>query len=71
MNFAEPDRPYWEEDEDGVEHRFPLLKYFWPEQKTQAEYARLKAWHDEQVQAYANDKTKTYWPQQELLNYCM
>ena len=55
---------------DGVEHRFPLLHYFWPKHKRQAQLKTLKAWHQEQVAKYAADPGLVYCPEEELIKYC-
>ena len=64
-------RVYSELDEDGVEQRFPLLKYFWPDQRRSDKALKeLKDWHAEETARYAADPSLEYCPEEELVRYC-
>ena len=55
---------------DGEEHRFPLLKYFWPEKLHQDRLCLLKRWHQEMVIKFDQDPSLEYCPEKELVKYC-
>ena len=65
VDFSQPGKPYLE---DGK--RFPLLKYFNPDNKKAKELQELKNWHKSEVAKYRQDPEKRYYPALELVKYC-
>ena len=60
----------YQEEIDGIMHRFPPLHYFSPGTRRQKDFEELKSWHEDQCKLFSANPALQYIPEDELISYC-